>query len=129
MAYRLERNPDDRKVLNDKGKLQLSEAVESEGISISFRSDEHAEYFLLKHKTGIMVVMEISERAYGEIQNKLSNGNAKVGGKKLTRPSPCSDSVMSKLSIRSSDVLTFSGDWKDYLESNMQVCSIQTYEK
>lgn len=129
LAYRLERNTDSRKVVNDKGSLELSDDVENEGISISFGSEEHVDYYLNKHKEGIVVVMEISAKAYAEIQQKLIKGSAKVGGKSLSRPSPCSDSVMKQLSIAPSDVLTFSGDWKEYLEANMSVRSVTKHTK
>lgn len=124
-AYRLERDADNPKVTNTKGKLKLSDDAKAEGISISFGSDEHVSYFFDKHE-GSVVVMEIKKAAYEAIQEKLDNPKAKVDGKSLTKPSPCSDAVMKKLSIEPNNVLSFSKDWADFLEANVTVISVRT---
>jgi hypothetical protein len=126
LAYRLERDTKDPKITNTtKGKLTLSETAKEEGISISFRSDEHVNYFFEKHKKGRIVVMEIKKSAYDAIQEKIENPNKKVGGKSLSKPSPCSDAVMNELSMTSKDVLSFGADWADFLEANISVVSIR----
>jgi len=128
-AYRLERSSDAPKITNvGKGKLKLSPEAHEEGLSISFTSDEHANYFFEKHG-GSLITMVISKKAYEEIQNKLTKKNAMVSGKSLSAPSPCSDAVMKKLEISSKDVLSFGSDWADYLEANMTVMSVRTNEE
>jgi hypothetical protein len=128
-AYRLERSSDAPKITNvSKGKLNLSAEAHEEGLSISFTSDEHANYFYEKHG-GSLITLAISKKAYEEIQNKLTKKSAKVGGKSLSAPSPCSDAVMKNLEISPKNVLTFGSDWAEYLEEHMTVISVRKKEE
>jgi hypothetical protein len=131
-AFRIEGSSDHRKIQNNSGKMSLNTAeVQQSGISISFKSDEHAEYYKgqKSRKPGALYIsMEAKDEFYGYLHEKFtSNANIEKDDNykwmaNLPRPSDCSDPVMRSLGMDSKDVLSFQAGWfqKDKNISNFE---------
>lgn len=121
-AYRAEGSLENPKIQTNRSGAYtgLSADAKQEGISMSFKSDDHFNYFSAGSK--LLITMDFNDTVYENIEQIMANkkGSLENPYKKLSDPSPCSDPVMKKQlkgKISNKQVLTFSKDWADTLET------------